>query len=58
LLPAFLIAGAMSAFIPKEMITRYLGRNTPKLSHILLLPLPAFYWRFVPARDTALCWNL
>ncbi|NMC45506.1 MAG: permease [Chloroflexi bacterium] len=30
LLPAFLIAGAMSAFIPKEMITRYLGRNTPK----------------------------
>jgi len=31
LLPAFLIAGAMTAFIPKEMITRYLGRNTPKL---------------------------
>ena len=30
LLPAFLIAGAMSAFIPKEMITRYLGRNTSK----------------------------
>lgn len=30
LLPAFLIAGAMSAFIPKEMVTRYLGRNTPK----------------------------
>ena len=30
LLPAFLIAGAMTAFIPKEMVTRYLGRNTPK----------------------------
>lgn len=30
LLPAFLIAGAMTAFIPKEMITRYLGRNTSK----------------------------
>ncbi len=30
LLPAFYIAGAMTAFIPKETITRYLGRNTPK----------------------------
>ncbi|MGM0375076.1 MAG: permease, partial [Chloroflexota bacterium] len=30
LLPAFYIAGAMSALIPKESITRYLGRNTPK----------------------------
>jgi len=30
LLPAFFIAGAMTAFIPKEMVTRYLGRNTPK----------------------------
>ncbi|MBN2045172.1 MAG: permease [Anaerolineales bacterium] len=30
LLPAFLIAGAMSAMIPKEVVTRYLGRNTPK----------------------------
>lgn len=31
LMPAFYIAGAMTALIPKEMITRYLGRNTPKL---------------------------
>lgn len=31
LLPAFYIAGAMTAFIPKAMVTRYLGRNTPKL---------------------------
>jgi len=31
LLPAFYIAGAMTALIPKEIITRYLGRNTPKL---------------------------
>lgn len=30
LLPAFYIAGAMSALIPKESVTRYLGRNTPK----------------------------
>ena len=31
LLPAFYIAGAMTALIPKESITRYLGRNTPKI---------------------------
>jgi uncharacterized membrane protein YraQ (UPF0718 family) len=30
LLPAFYIAGAMTAMIPKEIITRFLGRNTPK----------------------------
>jgi uncharacterized membrane protein YraQ (UPF0718 family) len=30
LLPAFLIAGALSALIPKEAITRYLGRGAPK----------------------------
>lgn len=30
LLPAFYIAGAMAALIPKETVTRYLGRNTPK----------------------------
>src|SRR5512139_2073943 len=29
LLPAFFIAGAMSALIPKPGITRWLGRNTP-----------------------------
>jgi uncharacterized membrane protein YraQ (UPF0718 family) len=28
LLPAFFIAGAMSALIPKQTITRFLGRNT------------------------------
>ena len=31
LLPAFFIAGAMTALIPKETITRFLGRNTPGL---------------------------
>jgi uncharacterized membrane protein YraQ (UPF0718 family) len=31
LLPAFFIAGAMTALIPKESVTRFLGRNTPKL---------------------------
>ncbi|MGD1992164.1 MAG: permease, partial [Anaerolineae bacterium] len=30
LLPAFLIAGALSALIPKEAITKYLGRDAPK----------------------------
>ena len=29
LLPAFFIAGAMAALIPKASITRWLGRNTP-----------------------------
>ncbi len=29
LLPAFFIAGAMSALIPKESVTRFLGRNAP-----------------------------
>ncbi len=31
LLPAFYIAGAMTALIPKETVTRFLGRNTPRL---------------------------
>jgi len=31
LVPAFYIAGAMTALIPKETVTRFLGRNTPKL---------------------------
>jgi uncharacterized membrane protein YraQ (UPF0718 family) len=31
LLPAFYIAGAMTAMIPKETVTRFLGRNTPKI---------------------------
>jgi uncharacterized membrane protein YraQ (UPF0718 family) len=30
LVPAFFIAGAMTALIPKEAITRYLGRGAPK----------------------------
>ena len=30
LLPAFFIAGAMTALIPKEAVTRFLGRNSPK----------------------------
>jgi uncharacterized membrane protein YraQ (UPF0718 family) len=30
LVPAFFIAGAMTALIPKESITRYLGRDAPK----------------------------
>jgi len=30
LVPAFFIAGAMSALLPKDKITKYLGRNVPK----------------------------
>ncbi len=30
LLPAFFIAGALSALMPKEAITRYLGKDAPK----------------------------
>lgn len=30
LLPAFFIAGALTALVPKEAVTRFLGRNTPK----------------------------
>ena len=30
LVPAFFIAGAMTALIPKGMVTRFLGRTTPK----------------------------
>lgn len=31
LVPAFYIAGAMTALIPKESVTRYLGRSAPKI---------------------------
>ena len=31
LLPAFFIAGAMAALIPKETVTRFLGRNSSKV---------------------------
>lgn len=31
LLPAFFIAGAMAALIPKETVTRFLGRNSSKM---------------------------
>ena len=30
LLPAFFIAGALTALVPKQAITKYLGRKTPK----------------------------
>jgi len=30
LLPAFFIAGAMSALIPQQTVTRFLGRNSPR----------------------------
>ena len=30
LLPAFFIAGALTALMPKEAVTRFLGKNTPK----------------------------
>jgi len=30
LLPAFFVAGALTALVPKEAVTRYLGRDAPK----------------------------
>jgi len=30
LVPAFFIAGGLAALVPKEAVTRFLGRNTPK----------------------------
>jgi len=30
LVPAFFIAGALTALVPKEAVTRYLGRSAPK----------------------------
>jgi uncharacterized protein len=30
LVPAFFIAGGLTALVPKEAVTRFLGRNTPK----------------------------
>ncbi|MFO7743716.1 MAG: permease [Anaerolineae bacterium] len=38
LLPAFFIAGALAALIPKEAITKYLGRDAPK---VLSYPMSA-----------------
>ena len=31
LLPAFFVAGALAALVPKEAVTRYLGRTAPKV---------------------------
>ena len=31
LLPAFFIAGGLSALVPRETVTKYLGRNAPKV---------------------------
>ena len=50
LLPAFFIAGAMTALIPKETITRFLGRNTPKSFPIRRLQRLVFCWQFVPVQ--------
>ena len=34
LIPAFFIAGAMTVFIPKEIIMRYMGKDAdPKISY-------------------------
>jgi len=50
LLPAFVIAGAMTALIPKETVTRYLGRNTPNTSLIRRRLRQVSCWLFAPAR--------
>jgi uncharacterized membrane protein YraQ (UPF0718 family) len=42
LVPAFLIAGAMTALIPKETITRYLGKDAPKIVSYPMAALGGF----------------
>ncbi|MCJ7717715.1 MAG: permease [Anaerolineales bacterium] len=44
LLPAFYIAGAMTALIPKETITRFLGRSTPKFISYPAAAAAGFLW--------------
>jgi len=39
LLPAFFVAGALTALVPKEAVTRYLGRSAPK---VISYPAAAF----------------
>ncbi len=42
LVPAFFIAGAMTALIPKDTVTRFLGRNTRKYISYPASALAAF----------------
>jgi uncharacterized membrane protein YraQ (UPF0718 family) len=42
LVPAFFIAGAMTALIPKETITRYLGKEAPKVISYPMAALGGF----------------
>jgi uncharacterized membrane protein YraQ (UPF0718 family) len=42
LVPAFFIAGAMTALIPKQIITRYLGRDAPKVISYPMAALGGF----------------
>jgi uncharacterized membrane protein YraQ (UPF0718 family) len=42
LVPAFFIAGAMTALIPKEAITRYLGRDAPRIVSYPMAALGGF----------------
>ncbi len=42
LVPAFFIAGAMTALIPKEAITRYLGRSAPRYVSYPMAALAGF----------------
>ena len=50
LLPAFFIAGAMTALIPKETVTRYLGRTHQNSSPIPLPRQRDSCWQSVPVR--------
>ena len=50
LLPAFFIAGALAALVPKQAITKYLGRKTPKWISYPASALGVLCWQCVPAR--------
>ena len=51
LLPAFYIAGAMTALIPKESVTRFLGRDTRRVVSYPAAALAGGCWRCVLARS-------
>jgi uncharacterized membrane protein YraQ (UPF0718 family) len=50
LVPAFFIAGAMAALIPKDLLLPYLGKKSPNMSPIPLPLLQVFCLRSAPAQ--------
>jgi len=49
LVPAFLLAGAIVVFLPRDVIIRYLGSETRKVSHSHWPQQPGCSWPHAPA---------